>query len=162
MALTDLPANRDPLRQRSTAPPQRRLDRWMSAGRQLVDGVAGTRPGGRPPRGGIDGVGRWMGERLDWLLEEGDDWREPWQERESHEAAAEPPTREGRPGGGGRRPLEAISRRGRPATEDDWPDDGAFTIPRWQRREPEPEALDAPQREPTGRPVPRSSRRRQL
>ncbi len=69
---------------------EQRLDRWMSAGRQLVDGVAGSRPGSRPPtrggegrgpgRGGFDGLGRWVEERLDWLLEDGDDWREPWQE----------------------------------------------------------------------------------
>jgi hypothetical protein len=67
----------------------------VSAGRQLVDGVAGSRPGSRPPAragegraggrgpgrgGGFDGLGRWVEQRLDWLLDDGDDWREPWQE----------------------------------------------------------------------------------
>ena len=78
---------------RDPVPIEQRLDRWMSAGRQFVDGVAGSRPGSRPPtrgaegrgpgRGGFDGLGRWVEERLDWLLEDGDDWREPWQETES-------------------------------------------------------------------------------
>ncbi|MFM8524123.1 MAG: hypothetical protein ACKOCM_00625, partial [Cyanobacteriota bacterium] len=67
-----------------------RLDRWMSAGRQLVEGVSGARPGGRPgarerdgraaSRPGFEGLGRWVEDRLDWLLEDEDDWREPWQQ----------------------------------------------------------------------------------
>lgn len=89
---------------RESEPLDQRLDRWVSAGRQFVDGVAGGRPGSRPPargsesrgagrgsegrgseartagRGGFDGLGRWVEERLDWLLEDGDDWREPWQD----------------------------------------------------------------------------------
>jgi hypothetical protein len=146
----------------------------VTAGRQLVDGVAGTRPGGRGGRGGIDGVGRWVGERLDWLLDEGDDWREPWQERsEPAVAAARPPADgrrqagEGRSDGGGRRALEAISRRGRAPADGDWPADDDFTIPRWQRSSAPPEAGPEPvpgsteQLREGGRPVPRSSRRRQ-
>jgi hypothetical protein len=74
---------------RGADPLEQRLDRWVSAGRQLVDGVAGARPGSRPggrganrraaglPRPG--GLGRWVEDRLDWLLEDDDDWREPWQ-----------------------------------------------------------------------------------
>jgi hypothetical protein len=75
---------------REAEPLEQRFDRWVSAGRQLVDGVAGSRPGSRAParggegrgsaRGGFDGLGRWVEERLDWFLEDGDDWREPWQE----------------------------------------------------------------------------------
>ncbi|MCX5947491.1 MAG: hypothetical protein NTY67_04670 [Cyanobacteria bacterium] len=75
---------------RESEPLEQRFDRWVSAGRQLVDGVAGSRPGSRAParggegrgsaRGGFDGLGRWVEERLDWFLEDGDDWREPWQE----------------------------------------------------------------------------------
>ncbi|MEI6029913.1 MAG: hypothetical protein WCQ20_01960 [Synechococcaceae cyanobacterium ELA739] len=80
---------------RDGQPLEQRLDRWVSAGRQLVDGVAGSRPGSRPPAragegragglgpgrsGGFDGLGRWVEQRLDWLLDDGEDWREPWQE----------------------------------------------------------------------------------
>lgn len=69
----------------------------MSRGRELVDGVAGARPGSRMagPEGaglghrglGAGGLnparlGRWVEERFDWLLDDDgeDDWREPWQE----------------------------------------------------------------------------------
>lgn len=75
--------------QRSDQRLDQRLDRWMSAGRQLVDGVSGARPGGRngsrardgrpSARAGFEGLGRWVEDRLDWLLEDEDDWREPWQ-----------------------------------------------------------------------------------
>ena len=78
-------------------PLDQRLDRWVSRGRELVDGVAGARPGSRlaGPEGaglghrglGAGGLnparlGRWVEERFDWLLEDDaeDDWREPWQE----------------------------------------------------------------------------------
>ncbi|MFM2080677.1 MAG: hypothetical protein RLZZ219_1359 [Cyanobacteriota bacterium] len=69
---------------------EQRLDQWMTAGRQLVDGVAGSRPGSRAaarPAGGRGAarlrpgdIGRWVEDRLDWLLEDEDGWREPWQE----------------------------------------------------------------------------------
>jgi hypothetical protein len=78
-------------------PLEQRLDRWVSRGRELVDGVAGARPGSRTPgpegaglghrglgAGGLNParLGRWVEERFDWLLEDDadDDWREPWQE----------------------------------------------------------------------------------
>lgn len=93
---------------------EQRLDRWVEAGRQLVDGVSGARPGSRRPRSRLNPgeLGRWAQNKLDWLLEDegDDDWREPWQA---------PPRRpeadlglQTRPVGvGRRRPLEAISRR---------------------------------------------------
>jgi len=132
----DRPWGDDPLEQR--------FDRWVHRGRQLVEGVSGARPGSRqaPPPGanrpggrgaGIDGLGRWMGNRLDWLLDDGDDWREPWQEADSPRrdriGAAGPPPPASRgvsvegsvrrdPGVAGdpplpRRRLEAVSLRGR-------------------------------------------------
>lgn len=114
-------------------PIEQRLERWVSAGRQLVDGVSGSRPGSRPqarrpdgrngPRAGFDGLGRWVEDRLDWLLDDGEDWREPWQERERPRQAdlerpsQGPPQRSPLPVSEGpltsrsRRPLEAVSRR---------------------------------------------------
>ncbi|MCP9884625.1 hypothetical protein KBY97_05735 [Synechococcus sp. ATX 2A4] len=82
------------------------FDQWMVAGRQLVNGVSGARPGSRAQargaggragaRPGLDDLGRWVGERFDWFLEGDDDWPEPWQERPSpqeRDGQAPPPRR---------------------------------------------------------------------
>ena len=196
-----------------------RLETWVSRGRELVDGVSGTRPGTRPQgRGGggrLDGLGRWVEGKLDWLLDDREDWREPWQEADR----SAPPragggggewTAPARTGGGewgeagerrasgesgsepvqrSRAPLEAISRRGSlaadlsrqtpsrrwtpqseaapsPPPSQEWPEEDAFTVPRWRRQEPPPPppvdplaAAPAPAPLP-GRPLPRSTRRR--
>jgi hypothetical protein len=179
-----------------------RLEQWVSRGRELVDGVAGTRPGARPPSRGTgrgsgrrrDGLGRWVEGKLDWLLDDRDDWREPWETTDRPLAPstsaihADPSARRSRP------PLEAISRRGaspassRPvppvgaspagefpeepvapapagAPRQDWPDEEAFTVPRWRRQEPPPAPpvdplAAAPPPPPPARPLPRSTRRR--
>lgn len=177
-----------------TDPLDQRVDRWVTAGRQFVEGVAGSRPGGRPaPRSAdrrpplrprMDELGRWVEGRLDWLLDDGDDWREPWQESERTTPVPPPPQQQPAPPGPPRRQgLEAVSRRGRsgsapsqpPAPEPrpststastddgDWPDDASFTLPRWQRppggeRSAPPEVVANPPAD--GRPLPRSSRRR--
>ena len=145
---------------------EQRLDRWVSAGRQLVDGVAGARPGSRPP-GRAAGLGRWVEERMDWLLDDGDDWREPWQDSppsrwsapsaqtpaQAQASDPAPPPRPAAPANGRRRSLEAVSRRGAAAAdtpastsakspagsaagEAEWPDDDSFSIPRWRRPAP--------------------------
>ena len=153
------------------------LDRLVSAGRQLVDGVSGARPGsrsgnrgeGRRPAGPagmprLDGLGRWVENKLDWILEDEDDWREPWQE------ARPQPSSQARP----RRRLDAISRRsavplrGQPRQEmepDQWPEDEAFALPRWQRQpssalQSQPQSQPPSQSQLTERAMPRSTRRR--
>lgn len=144
--------------ERSRDPRDRRLDQWLETGRQLVDGVAGRRPGQRRAGLDLDSVGRWVGDKVEWLLEEDDDWREPWQD------SAEPKGR-------GKRPLQAISRRSRQrsvptaasSSPDDWPEDDLFQVQRWQR---EPAQRSSSEGEPLDQPptprrgLPRSSRRR--
>lgn len=126
------PPRRSP---RGADPLDRRLDRWVSTGRQFVDGVVGARPGSRPaPRAaerraaglaGLESLGRWVDDRLDWFLEDGDDWREPWQDappRRRRGISPEQPERppasmaasqaSGPPPARPRRGLEAVSRRG--------------------------------------------------
>jgi hypothetical protein len=155
-----------------------RFDQWVSAGRQLVDGVSGARPGSRPGARGatgraagrpsLDGLGRWVENKLDWLLEEEDDWREPWEQPAPRRP--EPPVPQAAPvvpKSQGRRPLEAISRRATPqltqaappAAPGDWPEDDAFSVSRWQRQPAAPSPL-VDQPSSGGRAVPRSSRRR--
>ena len=159
----------------------RRLDQFLETGRQLVDGVSGRRPGQRPGqrRSGLDldSVGRWVGEKVEWLLEEEDNWQEPWQELDRGRPE---PARSMR---SSRRPLEAISRRSRRGTSaqtavpastppvaqesnpdpGEWPEDDSFRVQRWSRSaqpaaRPEPEA--APNSSGSRRALPRSSRRR--
>ena len=125
-----------------------RMDQWVSAGRQLVDGVSGARPGGRRSSSGLrlDQVGRWVEDKIDWLLEDDDGWRESWEEPSAPQSR--------------RQPLDAISRRGlsarpsaapapmrveaqpqpsapassqEPVDPDAWPEDETFTLNRWKR-----------------------------
>ena len=130
--------SRRPRPQRSPDPFDRRLDRWLDTGRQLVDGVSGARPGRRgvdrlDGASRLDAVGRWVGDRIDWLLDEEDDWREssdPSSRWDSPRSPSRPTTSErsasarpvsarsasasrmDRPVAAGRkRPLEALSRR---------------------------------------------------
>ena len=159
-----------------------RMDQWVSAGRQLVDGVSGARPGGRRASSGLrlDQVGRWVEDKIDWLLEDDDGWRESWEEPSAPQSR--------------RQPLDAISRRGRsarpavapapvrveaqpqpsapassqePVDPDAWPEDESFTLNRWKREASprisdrrvevvDPQPFDAG----LGRSLPRSTRRR--
>ncbi len=139
----------DPAFERSTPRSSQRLDRLVNAGRQLVDGVSGARPGSRKagrlaaPGAGmgpgmgprLGELGRWVEDKLDWILEDDEDWREPWQEPRQQPRPGlgstparrlpPPPEVQAQPLGAGgagaasaarassrRRPLEAISRRG--------------------------------------------------
>ena len=142
------------------------LDRLVSAGRQLVDGVSGARPGSRNGNRGegrrLAGLGRWVENKLDWILEDEDDWREPWQEARPELSFQARP----------RRRLDAISRRsaeplrGQPSQErepEEWPEDDAFALPRWQRQPPSAPQTQPPSQTPSqlpGRAMPRSTRRR--
>ncbi|QNJ07345.1 viral RNA helicase/ superfamily I [Synechococcus sp. MEDNS5] len=159
-------------RQRGAEPLDSRFDQWIETGRQLVDGVSGTRPGrrggGRPQVGSrLDAVGRWVGDRVDWLLDEDDDWSEGVSAPEPSEAA--------RPRPSGKRPLDAMSRRQpllMPPTETsplpseepaqgDWPDDEDFRVERWRRSESTSPPAPIPEsRASVRRSFPRSSRRR--
>jgi hypothetical protein len=183
---------------RDPDPLEQRLDRWVSAGKQFVGGVAGARPGSRSGgsgrgggggsgrgagRTGLDGLGRWVEGKLDWLLEDGDEWREPWQEPQAQAG----PLPSGPPAASPRRRLEAVSRRGEflggstpavpgqngtageaggraagPPALEEWPDDTAFSLPRWKRDLRPPPASEPAPGPPVsgGRPLPRSSRRR--
>ncbi|WP_269616361.1 RNA helicase [Prochlorococcus marinus] len=138
--------NRNQIRQRSRAPLDRRMDKWIQTGKQVVDGVAGNRPGQRR-RGwqdqdtspNFEKVGRWMEEKIDWFFEDDDDWLdnadlddEPFQESINNI----------------KRPLSAISlrapkalppqiegRRNNSDELDEWPDDQSFKLNKWERKD---------------------------
>ena len=143
--------------QRSPDPLDRRLDRWLDTGRQLVDGVSGARPGRRSfdrldGASRLDAMGRWVGDRIDWLLDEEDDWREvsersqSWQSARPNPANVSPTVDQSTPSRR-KRPLQALSRRqpvlpppvtstspASPSGEDDvWPEDDSFRVERWKR-----------------------------
>ena len=157
-------------RSRSRDPLEKKMDQWFETGRQLVDGVAGNRPGqrrsGTSIGSGLDDVGRWVGDKLDWFFEEEDDWIEPWQQEYQHEKEISPNKK---------RPLQAISLRGpksiSPANkqqknsidQDLWPDESSFRVEKWKRNEEK--EIDVTRNQSLGnsdlrRPLPKSSRRR--
>ncbi len=171
--MMDLPREKP---QRPKDPLERKMDQWLETGRQFVDGVAGNRPGSRTKgrqrsnriNPNIDTVGRWVEDKIDWLLEEEDDWLEPWQEVNDLKIS------------GKKQPLEAISRRVSPAIskrennvpnnngpDDEWPDEESFKIDRWKRQSPRniqddliPKKIDSPKLSRQRRSLPKSNRQR--
>ena len=179
--------------QRSPDPLDRRLDRWLDTGRQLVDGVSGARPGRRSldrldGASRLDAMGRWVGDRIDWLLDEEDDWREVSERPQSRQFARPTPgdvspSVERSTPSRRKRPLQALSRRQpvlpppvtstssvSPSGEEDvWPEDDSFRVERWKRSAnrdaladsgSSPTASSPTPRSSSRRPLPRSSRRR--
>ena len=168
-------------RKRLRDPVDRRVDKWIETGRQFVDGVSGARPGRRRPfnidrasTSNLETVGRWVGDKLDWLLEDEDDWMEPWQSQ-SHDRKSLSESA----GLSIKRPLEAVSRRIPQAITpsgkedqkgnlaDEWPEESSFRLERWQRRKVDDKpdsssSLDVPRKplRQERRRLPRSSRRR--
>ena len=133
-------------RQRSREPLERRMDKWIQTGKQVVDGVAGNRPGQR--RSGwqdqtngpnFEKVGRWMEDKIDWFFEDDEDWLDD-------EDLDDEPLRENI--NNRKRPLSAISlrapkalppqiegRRNNADELDEWPDDQSFKLNKWERKD---------------------------
>tara|TARA_B100000700_G_scaffold167127_1_gene184651 strand:- start:23 stop:490 length:468 start_codon:yes stop_codon:yes gene_type:complete len=154
------------------------MDQWISTGKQVVDGVAGNRPGQNRGRWqdkttapNFKKVGRWMEEKIDWFFEDDDDWldNEDLDDDALHESIINK-----------KRPLGAISLRAPKALPpgidkkrnysndmDEWPDDQSFKLNKWVRtdnliKENEKNLNDSYQdgRSPRRRNIPRSSRRK--
>ncbi len=166
----------NPSRKRSKASFDRRVDQWIATGRQFVDGVAGNRPGKRrlpnnDHRNYSDfgAVGRWIDEKMDWLLEEDDDWQESWQSSNFNNASEIMK----------KRPLEAISRRVLKESDnrysmdpnhrssEEWPDESNFQVQKWQRNSFQDKSntdrksnISIRKNSLGNRPLPRSNRRR--
>ena len=137
--------NRNQSRQRSRQPLDRRMDIWIQTGKQVVDCVAGNRPGQRRGRwqdketsANFEKVGRWMEEKIDWFFEDDDDWLD-------HEDLDDESPQERT--NNTKRPLSAISLRAPKALPpqiegrsnnfdelDEWPDDKSFKLNNWERK----------------------------
>ena len=138
--------NRNQSRQRSRAPLDRTMDKLLQTGKQVVDGVAGNRPGQR--RGdwlekangpNFDRVSRWMGEKIDWFFEEEDDWLE--NEYQNDDQLIDDSINS-------KKPLGAISLRAPKSLPsrientrnnldeiNEWPDDESFKLNKWERKD---------------------------
>ena len=154
---------------------ERRMDKWVKTGRQLVDGVSGNRPGKRlnQNRSGFEDMSRWVGKKIDWFFEDedADDWSNPL--RSELYVEDQIPTI--------KRPLTAISLRGPKAisaapirenldseSSNEWPDQSTFKVDRWERSRDRNPTLNEPKDVSNSmkaaasklRSLPRSSRRR--
>ena len=138
--------NRNQSRQRSRAPLDRRMDQWIETGKQLVDGVAGNRPGQKRGRWqdkttspNFEKVGRWMEEKIDWFFEDDDDWLENKDLEDDYGQESISNTK---------KPLGAISLRAPKALPsrieqttnklnemDEWPNDQSFKVTKWERKD---------------------------
>ena len=171
--------NRNQSRSRSRDPLDRRMDKWIETGKQVVDGVAGNRPGQKRARSQVrstapnfEKVGRWMEEKIDWFFEDDDDWLDS--EDLDDEMLLESRNNT-------KRPLSAISlrapqalppqierRRNNSDEMDEWPDDQSFKLNKWERqdnlrKQNAPDLNDSylDERTPQRRKnIPRSSRRK--
>ena len=160
------------------------LAHLFEAGLDVVGGAAGARPGSqrrsrRRSGSGVGEIGRWLGDRMSWLLDD-EDWDDEWQRDQPPLSRQEPrppatvPTRR-RPGTRPRRPLGVIPHPAPPLLNEaeppreEWPDDQLFRVERWERGEPT--AAEPPPDRPAPslaarvdgseeRKRPRSSRRR--
>ena len=170
--------NRNQNPQRSRAPLDRRMDNWIETGKQLVDGVAGNRPGQKRGRSqnkttaqNFEKVGRWMEEKIDWFFEDDADWldNEDFDDDSLQESISNT-----------KRPLGAISLRApkalppqivetikNPNEMEEWPDDQSFKVNKWERKDNlikknQQDLNDSFQdaRSTTRRNIPRSSRRK--
>ena len=138
--------NRNQSRQRSREPLDRRVDKWIQTGKQVVDGVAGNRPGQRragwqdkETSANFEKVGRWVEEKIDWFFDDDEDWLE--NEDLDYESPPEIVSNT-------KKPLTAISLRVPRALPpqidatsnnsdelDEWPDDQSFKLNKWQRKD---------------------------
>ena len=172
--------NRNQSRPRSQDPLDRRMDKWIETGKQVVDGVAGNRPGqkrgrwqNKTTRPNFEKVGRWVEDKIDWFFEDDDDWleNEDLDDDHSYQRSSISNTK---------RPLGAISlrapkalppridiERSDPNPIDEWPDDQSFKLNKWERKdnlinEKQKDCNDSFQdeRSTRRRNIPRSSRRK--
>ena len=164
----------------------RKVDQFLEAGRQFVDGVSGTRPGSRRrgrfnrlSRSNFNDVGRWVSDKVDSIFEEEefDDWYDDTETSNQFKYFSR-----GVDSGSSRenlmnkRPLTAKSLRelNKPAKNnperllypvDDWPEEDDFKVNNWQRSASESQEINLEKnnemtRIPKTKSFPKSRRRK--
>tara|TARA_Y100000589_G_scaffold280411_1_gene276812 strand:- start:3640 stop:4206 length:567 start_codon:yes stop_codon:yes gene_type:complete len=137
----------------------KKVDQFIEVGRQLVDGVAGTRPGTRKrssfqafSRNNVKNVGNWVNDKLDFLFEDDEDY--DWNQSSDYQlndefksfSKIEEDPRDHRLNY--KRPLNAISLRIREKdkfddqkklspgdinVDENWEEESFFRVNKWQR-----------------------------
>ena len=133
-------------RQRSRDRLNRRMDQWISTGKQVVDGVAGNRPGQNRGRWqdkttapNFKKVGRWMEEKIDWFFEDDDDWLDV--EYSDDDDSQESVINRKRPLGAislrapKALPPQILEKKNNPNEMDEWPDYQSFKLNKWERKD---------------------------
>ena len=164
----------------------RKVDQFLEAGRQFVDGVSGTRPGSRRrgrinrfSRSNVKDVGRWVSDKVDSLFEdeEFEDWFDDTESRNQFKHFSRGIEIESKKQNCmNKRPLQARSLRESNESNlnqsarllnpvDDWPEEGDFKVNKWQRSNNEKEERNLEEnneitRIPKTKSFPKSRRRR--
>jgi len=164
----------------------RKVDQFLEAGRQFVDGVSGTRPGSRRrgrlnklSRPNVKDVGRWVSDKVDSIFE--DEEFEDWEDSNENSSqfkyfSRDVDSESKRENIMNKRPLEARSLRESNENAsnqsarflypvDDWPEESDFKVNKWQRSNNEKEKINPDEnnqvtRIPKTKSFPKSRRRR--
>ena len=137
-----------------------RMNQFIDAGRQFVDGVSGTRPGKRRKsnfqefsKRNAKNVGKWVSDKVDSFFE--DEYESDWDDetilgvKDNFKTFSRHQFTEGKQSPQ-KRPLQSISLRdsvdvsnqdqepkkllrGSDFSADDWPEESEFYVNRWQR-----------------------------
>ena len=164
----------------------RKVDQFLEAGRQFVDGVSGTRPGSRRRNSlrrfssaNVKDVGRWISNQVDSIID--DDELDEWYEEDKNNNQLKSFRRtidseSKKENFLQKRPLEAKSLRdlndslvNKPerllTSSEDWPDESDFKVNKWQRSNNDKEEINFEKtseysRHPKTKSFPKSRRRR--
>ena len=164
----------------------RKVDQFLEAGRQFVDGVSGTRPGtrrrgrfNRLSRSNINDVGRWVSDKVESIFEEEefDDWHcDTESNNQLNYFTRGVDSGSSKENFMNKRPLTARSLRelNKPSTNnperllypvDDWPEEDDFKVNKWQRSSNESQEINLEKnnemnRIPKTKSFPKSRRRK--
>ena len=164
----------------------KKVDQFLEAGRQFVDGVSGTRPGSRRrsrfnrlSRAKLNDLSRWVSDKVDSIFE--DEELEEWEDDNENSNQFKHfsrviDTESKKQNCMNKRPLEARSLRESNDSNlnqsarllypvDDWPEEGDFKVNKWQRSNSDKEEINLEEnteitRIPKTKSFPKSRRRR--